>query len=201
MADLVSITAELPEIGIDAQELRKRLRKLGGVFYKRVVGMVYNEMIATAIEVTESAKDNASKYFDEPTKGSKEVTSPSQYSTGLLTQGLFHWPQPKVLQKHIVMGFGWTRRYGRVLEFGPSVTQWMIYPKYRKAIRWTASNFHGPTRSGIAGQKTMFAKSVRHKWSRDQLRPHLVPEVKRGRAKLEKRILKGLGREWRRSFG
>ena len=200
---LVQMSATIPALGVDTRDLQRKLRKLGGVFYKRVAGMIYNEMIATAMETIEDAKDDASTYFDNPTKGSFIGPLRSEsYRTGLLAQGLFHWPEPKVTSGGLIrMGFGWTRRYGRVLEFGPSVTEWMIYPKYRKALRWTATNFMGPTRSGIAGQKTMFAKQVRHKWDRRQLRPHLVPAVKKGRDKLEKRILKGLGREWRRSFG
>lgn len=196
----VGINAEIPEIGIDSRALKKHLRRMGRVFYKRVVAMIYNEMLATAIEVTEGAKDDASKYFDSPTKGSAIGPQlPGGYHTGLLAGGLFHWPRPVVDPKgRIVMGLGWTRRYGRVLEFGPGVTQWMIFPKFKKALRWTATNLMGPTRSGIAGQKTMFAKEVKHKWDRSQLRPHLVPAVKKGRKKLERRILKGIGREYRR---
>jgi len=199
---LPPVTADvmLPELGIDMKDLKKYFTKMRRDFYRRVVAMMYNELLATAIEVTEGAKDDASSYFDNPTTGNAiGPQAQGGYHTGLLAGGLFHWARPKVTKRGVmVMGFGWTRRYGRVLEFGPSITQWMIFPKFKKALRWTTTNFHGPTRSGVAGRQTVFSDSARHKWDRSQLRPHLVPAVKKGRKKLERRILKGIGREFKR---
>jgi len=180
--------AVVPELGVDTESIRKAARQLGGVFYKRALGMIHNEMIVAADDITEDAKGDLTKYFDNPTHG-----------TGLLAQGLFHWPRPVVDPRgRIVMGFGWLRRYGRVLEYGPSVTQWMIYPKWRKALRWFSGGFIGPTQSGVAGRNVRFAKKVKHIDKPEHRRPHLVPAVKEGIPKLERRIAKGLEREFLR---
>ncbi len=202
------VNAPIPDLGIDARALKKATRKLGGVFYKRVVAMVYNEMQVSAIKTLEAAKSQGSKYFDNTTVDTIGPKMPGTYQTGLMVNGLFHWPRPVVNPKGgIVMGFGWTRRYGRVLEFGPSITEWMIYPKWKKALRFMSGNFMGPTRSGIAGSKIQFVgkrkdgkgEHVRHKWSTKQLRPHLVPSVKAQIPKLEKRIARGIEREFMRT--
>jgi len=193
----VSLNDAIPEVGIDTEALRKFGRKMGGVFYINSLAMIKEEMEASAIEILEIARSQ-SAVFDNPTLGTD-----AKGQKGLLSAGLFHWPRPKVSKHGVIkMGFGWTRRYGRVLEFGPSVTEWMIYPKFKKWLRWFAneSGFIGPTRSGMPGMRTRFSKGVRHKWSKKQLRPHLLTAVKKGRDILQKRIKKGITREFQRSL-
>jgi hypothetical protein len=179
----------VPDVGVDIQDLKRASKKMTRELYMRLIGMIHNELDASADEILEDAKSDLSA-FDSNTK-----------TTGLLAQGLY---RTKVQAKgggksKMFVGFGWTKAYGRVLEFGPSVTEWMIYPKFRKALRWTATNFIGPTQSGIPGEKVMFSKSVRHKDKPEHRRPHLVPAVKRGIKPLEKRLMRGIEREFMRT--
>jgi hypothetical protein len=160
--------------------------------YERLIGMIHNELDASADEILEDAKGDLSAF---------DTNDNEDPGKGLLANGLY---RTKVQAKgggksKMFVGFGWTKAYGRVLEFGPSITMWMIYPKFKKALRWTTTDFMGPTRSGIAGEKVMFSDAVLHKDKPEHRRPHLVPAVKRGIKPLEKRLMRGIEREFMRT--
>jgi hypothetical protein len=182
----------LPELTIDVRNIRRMSRIAGKVMYKRFLGHVHNELIVAADEALEYAKERASRNFDNPTS-----------ATGLSAQGLYHDTKPWVRGGIIGIGFGWTRRYGRVLEYGPSVTEWIIRPKWRKALRFMAVNWVGAGRSGgsyASGDAIVYSRSVLHKWKPAHKRPHLVPAVKHIQPIFQRRIAQAWMREWKRGI-
>ena len=60
----------MPEVvtpGVDTREIRRAARALGGVFYRRVLGHIHNEMVVAGDWIIEQARLDFTKYFDMPT--------------------------------------------------------------------------------------------------------------------------------------
>jgi len=158
-----------PTPGIDLAPVRRYVQAMGREAGSRLLVRIKRELEASADEVVEAARKNL-----DSTKLTK--------STGMLSTSIHRERHARPQNDFLGIGIGWGLPYGRVLEYGPSVSAWVIRPKFRKALRfWMGAQIFTP--SGRKSRRMMTEKNgagivyrsyVLHRDYPSHRRPHLV---------------------------
>lgn len=74
------------------------------------------------------------------------------------------WSEQENRSGELIQKLGWNVVHGPILEWGPLLKRSWLIP--------------GPLKWKV-GAKERWAENIQRRWSRDQLRPHFVPAVKR----------------------
>ena len=143
----------VPMAGVDLAPVRRYVQAMGRAAGSRLLVAIKRELEASADDVVESARKNLD---------SSRMTNP----TGMLSQSIYRERQARPKNGFLGIGIGWGLPYGRILEYGPSVSAWVIRPKFRKALRFWME--------GIGGGGIVYRRYVLHRDYPSHRRPHLV---------------------------
>jgi hypothetical protein len=155
----------------DISKIKRYGRQLGSVGLRRALIETKRILEAGSDEVVNKAKEILS---NKQNKGVQQAIGKGKRvkRSGLAVQGIVR-DKAKPDAGGMVVQIGWTRTYGKYLEFGPEHSRtWNIRPKRAPVLRfWTSGG------NGVGS--VVYAMKVKHEWKKSHLRTHLRPAIEK----------------------